>query len=173
MRLNEYQVLAKSTAAYPAHMKLSYPALGLAGEIFEFMEKVEQLRRDRDEILSELGDILWYIAGVATDAELTLFGCAGVERFEDINPAHPSTYGLARFARPVLENVKKCFRDDLGAMTDTRREEIENGLGWLLQVLDGYALVFESTLKEVAELNIAKLKSRKERGVIQGDGDNR
>lgn len=53
-----------------------YPALGLAGETGEVLEKIKKLYRDRngeadqawrDELSKELGDCLWYIDRIAND----------------------------------------------------------------------------------------------------------
>ena len=58
-----------------------YPALGLVGEAGEVANKVKKVLRDkegvfnegdRDDIAKELGDVLWYIAALATDMQLSL-----------------------------------------------------------------------------------------------------
>lgn len=108
MQLNEYQLKALETAAYPQEYKIIYPALGLTGEAGEVSDKVKKVLRDnqcnftdekKKEIAKEIGDVLWYIATLSHDI--------------------------------------------------------------------GY------TLEEIAEINYAKLSSRKERGKISGSGDNR
>ena len=82
MLLSEYQTLSRRTATYPdAGENLVYPTLGLAGEAGEVAEKVKKLLRDDAGVLSEerraalagaLGDVLWYVAQVATEADLDL-----------------------------------------------------------------------------------------------------
>ncbi|HEX6390904.1 MAG TPA: nucleoside triphosphate pyrophosphohydrolase family protein [Solirubrobacteraceae bacterium] len=82
MLLSEYQTRSRATAVYPnAGNNLVYPTLGLAGEAGEVAEKVKKLIRDdggvlteerRGAIAKELGDVLWYVAQVATEAELNL-----------------------------------------------------------------------------------------------------
>jgi len=82
MRISEYQELSRRTATYPgAGDNIVYPTLGLAGEAGEVAEKVKKLLRDDGGVLSderraalagELGDVLWYVAQVATEAELDL-----------------------------------------------------------------------------------------------------
>jgi len=78
---NAYQRSAASTAIYPDQHKILYPALGLAGEAGEVANKVKKLIRDgpdnrpdtwREDIASEIGDVLWYCAALATDLNLTL-----------------------------------------------------------------------------------------------------
>jgi len=82
MRLADYQRDSRATAVYPgAGSNLLYPTLGLCGEAGEVAEKVKKMLRDDAGVLSdsrraalgaELGDVLWYIAQVATEAGLEL-----------------------------------------------------------------------------------------------------
>jgi NTP pyrophosphatase (non-canonical NTP hydrolase) len=82
MLISDYQELSRRTAAYPgAGENIVYPTLGLAGEAGEVAEKVKKLLRDdggilseerRDALAGELGDVLWYVAQVATEAGLDL-----------------------------------------------------------------------------------------------------
>jgi NTP pyrophosphatase (non-canonical NTP hydrolase) len=76
MRFDEYQEEAKKTAIYPDQYRVVYPALGLAGEAGEVAEKVKKHIRDGvlnvEELKKELGDVLWYLAAIASDLDLTL-----------------------------------------------------------------------------------------------------
>ncbi|HYN50270.1 MAG TPA: nucleoside triphosphate pyrophosphohydrolase family protein [Thermoleophilaceae bacterium] len=82
MRLSDYQQRSRATAVYPdAGSNLTYPALGLCGEAGEAAEKVKKAIRDdggeltperRDALAAELGDVLWYVAQLATEARLDL-----------------------------------------------------------------------------------------------------
>jgi NTP pyrophosphatase (non-canonical NTP hydrolase) len=82
MRLSDYQERSRATAVYPhAGGNLLYPTLGLCGESGEVAEKIKKMVRDDDGILSderraalakELGDVLWYVAQIATEADLDL-----------------------------------------------------------------------------------------------------
>lgn len=83
MKFNDYQKKSRATAAYPkigGHGFL-YPAIGLAGEAGELMNKVQKVFRDdnskmtkekKEEITGELGDILWYAAQLATELGISL-----------------------------------------------------------------------------------------------------
>lgn len=167
MLLNYYQDESAKTAVYPG--KLQYPTLGLGGEVFEFMEK-------GCDDTKELGDILWYVAAVAGDADLTLSQCAdekvGFADLCDMEEAHLERK-LAKGASMVLESVKKSQRDDDGVLTDSRRATIREGLGIVLNVLAEFAVELDTTLEKVAQENIDKLTSRQERGTLQGSGDDR
>ena len=81
MDFNSYQRVAKTTAIYPATHKILYPALGLAGEAGEVANKVKKLVRDgtsslpkewKENIASEIGDVLWYCAVLADDLGISL-----------------------------------------------------------------------------------------------------
>ena len=79
MNINTYQQEAAKTAIYSN--KLIYPTLGLAGEAGEIANKVKKILRDnsgnlqesvREDLICELGDVLWYIAALATDLNVEL-----------------------------------------------------------------------------------------------------
>lgn len=79
MELNTYQQQASETAVYKPEHKLVYPVLGLAGEAGELANKAKKILRDqlapdsyRSVMIDELGDVLWYVAAVATDLGVTL-----------------------------------------------------------------------------------------------------
>lgn len=82
MNFEEYQKESLRTAIYPNKGKnFIYPTLGLAGESGEVAEKIKKVIRDkegmlddtvREEIKKELGDVLWYVAQIATELNLSL-----------------------------------------------------------------------------------------------------
>lgn len=81
MELSEYQRLSRRTAGYPREAWLAYPALGLAGEAGEVAEHAKKTIRDnggrvsterRAALAKELGDVLWYLAQLATELDLDL-----------------------------------------------------------------------------------------------------
>ena len=82
MTFEEYQKLSRETAVYPDIGKnFVYPTLGLAGESGEVAEKVKKILRDNEgvvdeekkkEITKELGDVLWYLAQIASEIGVPL-----------------------------------------------------------------------------------------------------
>lgn len=81
MDFREYQEAARKTAIYPnVGDNLPYLALGIADEAGEVAGKVKKLIRDqnfasitelsdvqKEEIVKEVGDVLWYAAQIATE----------------------------------------------------------------------------------------------------------
>ena len=77
-----YQERCRATARYPdAGANPIYPTLGLCGEAGEVADKVKKVLRDRQgnfssEVIAdlqlELGDVLWYVAQLATELGLEL-----------------------------------------------------------------------------------------------------
>jgi NTP pyrophosphatase (non-canonical NTP hydrolase) len=81
LTLDEFQINTRSTRAYPDKFKIIYPALGLAGEAGESLEHVKKMLRDdnaelsperKDKLILELGDVLYYLAALAEDIDVTL-----------------------------------------------------------------------------------------------------
>lgn len=81
--------------------------------------------------------------------------------------------GLAGEAGEVAEQVKKAIRDDQGRITESRRAALKKELGDVLWYVAALCSELDLDMADVAQTNLDKLASRKERGVIQGDGDDR
>jgi NTP pyrophosphatase (non-canonical NTP hydrolase) len=81
--------------------------------------------------------------------------------------------GLCGESGEVAEKAKKILRDQGGVITSLNRAEVAKELGDVLWYVSQVAREFGLSLGDIAEANIAKLASRKERGVLQGSGDNR
>ena len=81
LNFDEYQDKVLSMAVYQnIGSNLIYPALGLAGESGEYVDKVKKNWRnkgsmsaanltpeERKEFIKELGDVLWYVAASARE----------------------------------------------------------------------------------------------------------
>jgi len=83
------------------------------------------------------------------------------------------TLGLAGEAGEVAEKIKKVIRNDNGVLSDEKREEIKKELGDVLWYVAQLSTELELSLEDVAQFNLKKLASRKERGVLHSEGDNR
>jgi NTP pyrophosphatase (non-canonical NTP hydrolase) len=81
MDFGEYQTQAKKFKKYPMEFKVIYPALGLASEAGEVLDKIKKVIRDKNndmndedrvEILKEIGDVLWYCSTLCDDLNMPL-----------------------------------------------------------------------------------------------------
>lgn len=89
MTFEEYQKISRENTSYPDDVKnvlknehrFVFPVLGLAGETGEVAEKIKKVIRDhqgiideekKNELVKELGDILWYLTQLATDLNISL-----------------------------------------------------------------------------------------------------
>lgn len=93
-----------------------------------------------------------------------------------IETNHPIVYptlGLTNEAGELAGKVKKIFRDRDGQITEADREALKGELGDVLWYLTQICTQLDLSLAEVAQANIAKLSSRRKRGKIGGDGDDR
>ncbi len=85
MTFQEYQLQSRKTALYtqtvPPDKHMFYIVLGLVGESGEIAEKLKKNWRDhagvidenqKQELIKELGDVLWYMAQLATELGTSL-----------------------------------------------------------------------------------------------------
>lgn len=83
-----------------------------------------------------------------------------------------TTLGLAGEAGEIANKVKKVIRGD-APLGPIKRLELAQELGDVLWYVSELAQNIGFSLDSIAEMNIRKLASRNERGVVQGSGDNR
>ena len=79
--------------------------------------------------------------------------------------------GLNEEAGEAAGKLKKFERDNTS--TEKLKEDLKKELGDALWYITDIATVLGLTLEQVAQGNLDKTSSRKERGVISGSGDNR
>jgi NTP pyrophosphatase (non-canonical NTP hydrolase) len=76
MEMNVYQNAAAKTAIYKSEHQVIYPLIGLTGELGEVANKVKKILRDgvfdREGILDEIGDCLWYISAICRDLNVSM-----------------------------------------------------------------------------------------------------
>lgn len=88
MTLDEYQALARRTMGdRPPEQQLANAALGLAGEAGEVADTLKKhlfhgRPLDREAVVKELGDCLWYVAAMATaiGASLDEVGATNIDK---------------------------------------------------------------------------------------------
>lgn len=102
MNLNEYQKLAARTLgkARSHEQQLSNGALGLAGEAGEVADTMKKHLfhghpLDREEMVKELGDCLWYVAALATALDMELDDVAG-RNIDKLRKRYPEGFSVER-----------------------------------------------------------------------------
>ncbi len=81
--------------------------------------------------------------------------------------------GLSGETGEVLEKIKKVIRDKEGKIDEETKEKISKELGDVLWYIAQLCTELGLDMGEVAQKNLEKLFSRKERGVLHGEGDER
>ena len=79
MTFDSYQEWTRTTAIYPKHQALAYLTSGLAEEAGEVAGKFKKSIRDNwtvdyfeEQVVAELGDVLWYLARYADELGYSL-----------------------------------------------------------------------------------------------------
>tara|TARA_R110000824_G_scaffold321663_1_gene508475 strand:+ start:247 stop:582 length:336 start_codon:yes stop_codon:yes gene_type:complete len=83
------------------------------------------------------------------------------------------TLGLTGEAGEIANKIKKVIRDSKGELSDELRKDLICEIGDVLWYMSQLVSELDGDLGDVAKANIEKLRSRKERGVLGGSGDNR
>lgn len=81
--------------------------------------------------------------------------------------------GLVGESGEFADKIKKLIRDNEGEVSEEMRKELVKELGDVLWYVAVIATYLDTDFDSVAEANIAKLRDRQARGVIQSSGDNR
>lgn len=81
--------------------------------------------------------------------------------------------GINGEAGEVAEKIKKVIRDEGGVISYEKKLELVKELGDVLWYVSEMARQLDVNLENVAETNLVKLFSRKNRDVLGGSGDNR
>lgn len=89
-----------------------------------------------------------------------------------VNYLYPAL-GLAEEAGEVAGKYAKAIRDNHGVIDHDREIAIVKELGDVMWFVAELATCLGVKLEDVAQKNLDKLASRKERGVIHGNGDDR
>lgn len=81
--------------------------------------------------------------------------------------------GLVSEAGEIAGKLKKIIRDSDGTMSEEQRAELIKEGGDCIWYLSQFFTELGCDFDQAATENIEKLLSRKERGVLKGNGDNR
>lgn len=135
-----------------------YGLVGEFGEVVDLLKKAkfQGHELDREKAILELGDVLWYLAELATGASLDLY------KYYEYH--EKNIYKDWSDAIPMI-NV---FSKDVSGLADIfyflRRIRIQyedvGPIYGILEVITSLCRMFDTTIDEVAEKNIEKLRKR-------------
>jgi NTP pyrophosphatase (non-canonical NTP hydrolase) len=190
LTVGKYAEAARTTALYPnMGNDLTYPLLGLCGEIGEVCEKMKKLIRDHngicdkdygDKISKEIGDVLWYVMNFSIEANFNV-----TENNITFTELQDKSYReLTDRDKMIDENIHieysfELIKNVAYIVNNVNKQEISNKHGVYLtlsSIVHYLAIICESlnlSLQSCAEGNIKKLLDRKSRNVIKGEGDDR
>ncbi len=191
MKITEYVEKSRSVAMYhdkSPFANFTYPALGLAGEIGETIDKLTLVSINKDEVIKELGDVLWYATNVPIDAGLDFLNLVDimtdsavpVATFTELgnklaygNDGRSSLIRLPIYVGRIAEIAKKMIRDSSGVLPPEKLPVVKDSACQILLCLFDICKQWSINMDDVAQANIDKLFSRRDRGVLTGSGDNR
>ncbi len=81
--------------------------------------------------------------------------------------------GINGEAGEIAEKIKKIIRDKDAVVSEEDKAELAKEVGDVLWYLAVFAHHLGVPFEDIAQQNLDKLQSRKDRGVLQGSGDNR
>lgn len=149
MELNEYQEQAMTTCMESSN-NFAYMMLNLVGEVGEFASKVAKAIRKEQNVIN---DNYLDTCGEPLTQE-------HVENLRQLSKEEQQAY--------CEQYVKKTFDEQA-----ERTKELMKEAGDILWQLSGLCSVMGWKLEDIAQQNLDKLASRKQRNQIDGDGDNR
>lgn len=166
MTFKEYILEAKKTLSFENDQKLIYCCTtGLLGEYGEYVQHFLSLSKS-ELIIKELGDVFWYLAVLSDYLNLTLN-----QNPKDVIASDKLTGFILIYQ--IQETLKKSVRDYNQIITLDNKEALNILFSRLYSFLILESSHYDVTLDEVWTKNIQKLASRKQRGKIQGKGDDR
>lgn len=157
MELNKFQELSKRTMPFKGEPKnnveyengLTNYALGLIGECTEVLGAAN----DREAILKEIGDVAHYAFGLLTFLNDTYEPLANYV----VEGSRESIIDkIIILSGEISEQVKKFIyhRHELNS------SKVKTALKMLIKNLIELAVFYDSTLEQICEMNIDKLKMR-------------
>lgn len=199
MRINEYQQQAQKTAIYPScsdfHNELYYPGMGFIDEIGEVLQVILDAQQigwfssgHRDSLKKEAGDVLWYASALCNEINATLsfvMVADDFSTFEEWDEWYVESEGrslitpnnylgyLAKETMPLAGIIKKVYRDHDGRLDSYSKLRITMLIRRVMAALGALLASLDIKMNDAAQANLDKLFDRKERGKLQGDGDNR
>lgn len=170
MTFEEYKNKSKKYMTNSAN-NYEYLFLGLIEEIGEVSGKIAKRKRDNvfdvNLFLNELGDVLWFVANIAEKSQIKidLAKCSIlVNRNETL-----AIFRMSECAVSAINLISAAIDlEDLKYL-----KPASELLAEIIVIVSEISKKHASNLEEIEFLNLSKLEDRKNRNVINGNGDKR
>lgn len=172
--IDAYQREAVATAIYGPVSHPSVPNLLMAfRSMGAIAERAKKTFRDRGGVFTDEDYDIFdqYFDDIDTQA-LGIGSCYGSDPIEGHRAIYP-VFGLMGESGEVAEKVLRLIVNNPNELTEEDRIEIAKEVADCLWYIAALSQELGFTLSQVAKLGLDKTKSRRERGKIQGSGDNR
>ena len=126
-KFDQYQNSVKETSYWPTEYGLLYLANALGGEAGELQNLVKKVYRDsggklqedrREAMIDELGDVLWYVAAIASELQINLSEVAyrnrlkTIQKMKDHNPIKAmSEEQIHNLTEMILQDYEKSQKE--------------------------------------------------------------
>jgi hypothetical protein len=156
-QFDAYQDFTTETALYPSEVGIAYTTLGLSGESAEVAEK----------LVISLAKTILSTDGLAVD-----------ETRDNLYLLNKLLHSIAKTGKDA-EKLKKSLRKgekklpQVKALSSDEKNEMAKEIGDILWYCAQLSKCLGFKLSDIAKMNVTKLSSRKARGVLHGNGDNR
>ena len=146
-----------------------YFTVGLVEEVAELMEEKQKNSPDDSSVVSEVGDVCWYIYGLCHSLnDILPTTIKSKSDVSNLSPLGDEAAQALLLCGKLCGSVKKWNRGDQN--WDQFRERIQKDVSDVLGVL---ASISPVPLEVAMKKNIEKIQSRRERNVVKGDGSDR
>ena len=120
MKFDGYQKDIEKTAYWPKNHGLLYLSNALGGEAGELQNIVKKMYRDRggiieedqrNQIISELGDVLWYVAAISSELGIKLSDVAYENRLKAIQKKIKSATMTEEEQKQLTEKILRAYNE--------------------------------------------------------------
>lgn len=171
-----YAAFTERTAIYPKEVEVEYLALGLCSEVAELTELFNNGNPIlQSDVIKELGDSQWYACRLANAYSIP-FVAVYADAVEIKTASGPVFDRLVILSGLIAGDIKKQIRDGkdwTGEEREECRQKVRLKLVKFVRASIEASTLLSLDYEELLQTNVDKLRSRQERGVLGGSGDNR
>lgn len=151
------------------HFPLLYYNTGLVGECWELVEETEKYNYEEEKVLSELGDVVFYISLILHQIGIHHVTFPNYKSLPKDAQFWSDSYTLLMYVGEMNRQLEKYCRKTKGFLTNDQRLIIGNQCMFLFGFIQQLAfdLIGEDyNLEKIMEYNVQKLTERKNANLI-------